>query len=199
MGSYESVLTYESVLEKSIYHYSRWLSIIFWCLLHKKVNKFHEFSDDSFTLKDTTNYRKFGENKKSCFIPQKWMKKLQITLITLIIHCLFFIDIIYREILNMYREVNRNIDICLHLLSQVLPKVRGRNTMHLCTRYFSKWKQWVSQFPSTKAIPVNDTCIIIYMVNLFQKSKSCGNIRISFLVTKYFQKITRYKQKPFRP
>ena len=43
----------------------RWPSATFWPLLHKKVNKFYEFVYDSFTLKDTTNYIKLGENEKS--------------------------------------------------------------------------------------------------------------------------------------
>ena len=33
-----------------------WPSATFWSLLHKKFNEFHEFVDDSFTIKDTTNY-----------------------------------------------------------------------------------------------------------------------------------------------
>ena len=51
----------------------RWPSVTFWPLLHQKVNDFHKFVDDSFTLKDTTNYVKVGENKKS-FISSKNFK-----------------------------------------------------------------------------------------------------------------------------
>ena len=43
----------------------RWPSATFWPLLHKKVNEFYEFVDDSFTIKDTTNYIKLGENENS--------------------------------------------------------------------------------------------------------------------------------------
>ena len=38
----------------------RWPSATFWPLLHKKVNEFYEFVDDSFTLKDMTDYIKLG-------------------------------------------------------------------------------------------------------------------------------------------
>ena len=119
--------------------------------------------------------------------------KLQITIITVLTHCFFFIDIIYREISKKYNQVNRSIGICLHSLSQVLAKARGSNTVNLYTRHFSKWQQWVSQFPNTKAIPADDTYVIAYMLNLFQKNKSYENIRISFFAIKYFQKITGYK------
>ena len=43
----------------------RWPSATFWPLLHKKVNEFHEFVDDSFTVKNTTNYIKLEDNEKS--------------------------------------------------------------------------------------------------------------------------------------
>ena len=52
---------------------SRWPSATFWPLLHEKVKEFHEFVDGSFTLKDTTNYIKLGENGKS-FIGSKNFK-----------------------------------------------------------------------------------------------------------------------------
>ena len=48
----------------------RWPSATFWNLLYKKFNELHEFVDDSFTLKDTTNHIKLGENEKS-FIGSK--------------------------------------------------------------------------------------------------------------------------------
>ena len=102
-------------------------------------------------------------------------------------------DIIYQEISKKYSQLNRGTDICLHSLSQVLAKARGSNTVNLYTRHFSKWQQWVSQFPNTKAIPADDTYVIAYMLNLFQKNKSYENIRISFFAIKYFQKITGYK------
>ena len=51
----------------------RWPSATFWPLLHKKVNEFHEFVDDGFTIKDTTNYIKLGDNEKS-FIGSKNFK-----------------------------------------------------------------------------------------------------------------------------
>ena len=101
--------------------------------------------------------------------------------------------IIYREISKKYCQVNRSIDICLHSLSHVLAKARGSNTISLYTRHFSKWQQWVSQFPNTKAIPADDTYVIAYMLNLFQKNKSFENIRNSFFAIKYFQKITGYE------
>ena len=107
---------------------------------------------------------------------------------------LFFIDIIYREISKKYSQVNRSIDICLHSLYRVFAKARGSNTINLYTRHFSKWQQWVSQFPNTKAIPADDTYVIAYMLNLFQKNKSYENIRISFFAIKYFQKITGYEK-----
>ena len=118
--------------------------------------------------------------QRNCRLPlslyQKWTKKLQITIITLLTHCLFFIDIIYREILKKYSQVNKSIDICLHSLSQVLAKARGSNTINLYTKHFSKWQQWVSQFPNTKAIPADDTYVIAYMLNLFQKLyRSCSS------------------------
>ena len=119
--------------------------------------------------------------------------KLQITIITVLTHCFFFIDIIYREISKKYNQVNRSIGICLHSLSQVLAKARGSNTVNLYTRHFSKWQQWVSQFPNTKAIPADDTYVIAYMLNLFQKNKSYENIRLSFFAIKYFQKITGHE------
>ena len=115
---------------------------------------------------------------------------MQITIVTLLIHCLLFIDIIYRDISKKYCQVNRSIDICLHSLSQVSAKARGSNTINLCTRHFSKWQQWVSQFPNTMAIPADDTYDIEYLLNLFQKIKSFENTRISFFGIKYFQKIT---------
>ena len=59
-------------------------------------------------------------------------------------------------------------------------------------RHFSKWQQWVSQFPNTKAIHADDTYLITYMLNHFQKNKLFENIRISFFAIKYFQKITVY-------
>ena len=155
---------------------SRWPSTTFWPLLHKKVNKFHEIVYDSFTLKDTTNYIKRKKTKSllqvqkisrasSQFILQNWIKILQITIITLLIYCLFFIGIICREISKKYCQVNRSIDICWHSLSEA----RGSNTINLCTRYFSKWQQWVRQFPNDQAIPADDTYVIAYMLNLFQK------------------------------
>ena len=55
-----------------------------------------------------------------------------------------------------------NIDICFHLLSHVLAKARGSNTINLYTR-----QQRVNQFPNTKAIPADDTYVIEYMLNLF--------------------------------
>ena len=48
-------------------------SATFWPLLHKKVNEFHELVDDGFTIKDTTNYIKLGDNGKS-FIGSKNFK-----------------------------------------------------------------------------------------------------------------------------
>ena len=39
----------------------RWPSATFWALLHKKADELHEFVDDGFTVKDTTNYIKLGE------------------------------------------------------------------------------------------------------------------------------------------
>ena len=50
-----------------------WPSATFWPLLDMKVNEFHEFVDDSFTIKDTTNYIKLGENEKF-FIGSKNVK-----------------------------------------------------------------------------------------------------------------------------
>ena len=75
----------------------------------------------------------------------------------------------------------------------MLEKARGSNTIRLYTRHFSKWQQWVSQFPNTKAIPADDTYVIAYMLNLFQKNKSFENIRDSFFAIKYFQKVTGYE------
>ena len=75
----------------------------------------------------------------------------------------------------------------------MLEKARGSNTIRLYTRHFSKWQQWVSQFPNTKAIPADDTYVIAYMLNLFQKNKSFENIRNSFFAIKYFQKIIGYE------
>ena len=75
----------------------------------------------------------------------------------------------------------------------MLAKARGSNTISLYTRHFSKWQQWVSQFPNTKAIPADDTYVIAYMLNLFQKNKSFENIRDSFFAIKYFQKVTGYE------
>ena len=74
----------------------------------------------------------------------------------------------------------------------MLEKARGSNTIRLYTRHFSKWQQWVSQFPNTKAIPADDTYVIAYMLNLFQKNKSFEN-RNLFSAIKYFQKITGYE------
>ena len=51
----------------------RWSSATFWPFLHNKVNEFHEFVDDSFTVKDTTNYIKLGDKEKS-FIGSKSFK-----------------------------------------------------------------------------------------------------------------------------
>ena len=59
-------------------------------------------------------------------------------------------------------------------------------------RHFSKRQQWVSQFPNTKAIPTDDTYVIAYILNLFQKNKSFEN-RNLFSAIKYFQKITGYE------
>ena len=50
---------------RAVLVYPRWPSATFWPLLHKKVNEFYEFVDDSFTIKDTTNYIKLGENENS--------------------------------------------------------------------------------------------------------------------------------------
>ena len=100
------------LLSKTIHHFlsssfearallvcSLWLSATFWPLLHKKVNEFHGFVDDSFTLKDTTNYIKLAENEKS-FIGSKTFKgevlilflrtgskTFLITIITLLVYC----------------------------------------------------------------------------------------------------------------
>ena len=41
-----------------------WPSATFLPLLHKKVHELQEFVDDSFAIKDTTNYIKLGENEK---------------------------------------------------------------------------------------------------------------------------------------
>ena len=117
----------------------------------------------------------------------------EITVITVLIHCLFFIDIVYREISKKYSQANRSIDICLHSLSHVFAKARGSNTVNLYMNHFSKWQQQISQFPNIKAIPANDTYVIVYMLNLFQKNRSYENIRISFIAIKYFQKITGYE------
>ena len=42
-------------------------------------------------------------------------------------------------------------------------------------------------------MPAGGTYITAYMLNLFQKNESFKNIRISFFASKYFQKITGYK------
>ena len=65
-------------------------------------------------------------------------------------------DIIYREILKKYCQVNRSTDICLHSLSHILRKARGSNTIILNTRHFPKLQRWVSQFPNIKAIPADN-------------------------------------------
>ena len=98
-------------------------------------------------------------------------------------------DIIYREILKKYCQVNRSTDICLHSLSHLLGKVRGSNTINLNTRHFPKLQQWVSQFPNTKAIPADNINVkyCIYENCLLE------NIGISFFAIKYFQKITGYE------
>ena len=76
----------------------------------------------------------------------------------------------------------------------MLAKARGNNTISLHTRHFSKWQQWLIQFPNTKAIPADDnTYVIAYMLNLFQKNNLFENIRNSFFAIKYFQKITGYE------
>ena len=49
-----------------------WPSARFWPLLHKKVNEFHEFVDDNFTLKDMMNYIKLEENEKSFIVSKKF-------------------------------------------------------------------------------------------------------------------------------
>ena len=97
------------LLSKTIHHFlssfsetrallvcPRWPSTT---LLHKKANEFHGFVDDSFTLKDTTNYIKLAENEKS-FIGSKnfkgevlvlflrtGSKTFLITIITLLVYC----------------------------------------------------------------------------------------------------------------
>ena len=68
--------------------------------------------------------------------------------------------IIYLEISKKYYQVNRNIDICLHSLSQVLVKTRGINTIKLYTGHFSKWQQRASHFSNTHVISVDDTYVI---------------------------------------
>ena len=53
-------------------------------------------------------------------------------------------------------------------------------------RHFSKWQQWVSQLSNTKTVPADDTHVIAYIMNLFQKNKSFENIRNSFFAIKCF-------------
>ena len=99
-----------------------WLSATFWPLLLKKVNDFHEFVDQSFKLKDTTNYIKLEKPKvfyrfknfKGEFLVFSLELDNSFTDYHYYFNLLFFIDIFYWEISKKYCEVNRSTDICIH-------------------------------------------------------------------------------------
>ena len=59
----------------------RWPSATFWPLLHKKVNEFYEFVDDSFTIKDMTNYIKLGENENSLIGSKNFKREFLVLLL----------------------------------------------------------------------------------------------------------------------
>ena len=70
----------------------------------------------------------------------------------------------------------------------MLAKARGSNTINLYTRRFSKWQQWINQFPNIQVIPADNTHVIACILKRFQRNKSLEILEFHFLLYVTFKK-----------
>ena len=106
-------------------------------------------------------------------------------------HYIVIIDAIRQGLQKIFPQVNKNLVDLSEFLPHVPANSRENNINKSYMKYFIKWQKWTNQFPEVNATPAEEIYVILYMLSLFQNSKSYPVIRMSYYAIKYFNEFFR--------